>query len=249
MDSVYDELLFGPVLQTVYIDNLRAPLSPCTLGAPFALADPWSFQDFDKAADYVSRPPPALDVSPQSSTSSGSDFGSVSSSDAFEVLVGSQSRVVRLFNLPPAPGVFLSSVLRLQGGLVPRTMSALRAPTADFSVREACAALSLSDPRILSRRLSNPILYPSPNKPKSFELVSNAASQQADPSIYTPRPTRTYKRASCERVLMRCPPFSTFESSDSVKPSAYRFSIPLLCLSQKCAAHNWDKIARVKFAP
>ncbi|KAJ7468586.1 hypothetical protein FB451DRAFT_1039368 [Mycena latifolia] len=82
----------------------RSPLSPCSLGAPFSLSNnPRSFQNIDKAdPNFASRPPTAFDLSPQSSTSSGSDFGSVSSSsqDAFEAFVGTQSRVVRVSIFP-----------------------------------------------------------------------------------------------------------------------------------------------------
>ncbi|KAJ7442149.1 hypothetical protein B0H11DRAFT_2094654 [Mycena galericulata] len=234
----------------------RSPLSPCTLGAPFTLADPRSFQDFDKAADYAPRPPPAFDLSPQSSTSSGSDFGSVSSSDAFEAFVGTQSRVVRLFNLPPAPGVFLSSVFHPQGGLVPTTMWALRAPTTDLSVwavfqthREACAALSLSSPRMSVTTALESDLEPF-SKLKSFELVSNAA---APPQLYlnplsTPRALREPANALAANASLRgsgggasiVPEDYTLSSNPPNPRTSFRLG-DWICRSQKCAAHNFGR--------
>ncbi|KAJ7656684.1 hypothetical protein B0H17DRAFT_1146069 [Mycena rosella] len=240
----------------------RFPLSPCSLGAPFSLSDNPSFQEVNIGSPkFAPRPPPAFDLSPQSSTSSGSDFGSASSisQDAFEAFVGTQSRVVRLFDLPPAPEVFLSSVFQ-QCGVVPTTMWVLRVPAADFSVwavfhthREACAALSLSSTRMSVATALESELEPF-TKLKRFELPSNAVP----PQLYiNPQPTLRIARVSPLDPAPAAnassfadlhgfagativPEDYTISSNPPNPPTSFRLG-DWICRSQKCAAHNFGR--------
>ncbi|KAJ7022676.1 hypothetical protein C8F04DRAFT_1310428 [Mycena alexandri] len=89
----------------------------------------------EAAGSFAPRPAPSYNLSPQSSTSSGSEFSSVSSvssHDAFDAFVRTQSRVVRLFNLPAMPQAFLASVFAHP--FFPTTMWVMRAPAVEFSV-------------------------------------------------------------------------------------------------------------------
>ncbi|KAJ7777568.1 hypothetical protein DFH07DRAFT_766325 [Mycena maculata] len=207
----------------------RFPLSPCTLGAPFSLSDSPSF---DKAADiYAPRLPPAFDLSPQSSTSSGSDFGSTFSQDAFEAFVASQSRVVR--------------------GLVPTTMWMLRVPASDHSVwaifqthREACAALSLSSPYMSVATALESDLEPFA-KLKRFELGPNVVQ----PQLYmNPESTQRVPREPSNALVGNTGSFASGGASEeytlSSNPPNPRTSFRLgdwICRSQKCAAHNFGR--------
>jgi hypothetical protein len=100
-DNVLDRL------HRLSIPEPRSPLSPCTLGAPFTLSNSSSLADLNAADKFESRLPAAINLSPQSSTSSGSDFGSVSSfaHDAFDAFIGSQSRVVRVCSFSHAASI------------------------------------------------------------------------------------------------------------------------------------------------
>ncbi|KAJ7145865.1 hypothetical protein C8R44DRAFT_723748 [Mycena epipterygia] len=214
----------------------RSPLSPCTLGAPFSLADAPAFQDLDKAAqNFAPRPQPALNGSPQSTTSSGSEFSFVSSSSSsssvsqnvFEAFVATQSRVVRLFDLPLMPGVFLCSVFHPHSGLVP-TLWVHRVPTEDLSVwavfqthREAFAALSLSSPSMSVAPALESDLEPFA-KLKRFELASRVLR------VSSLDPAPNANASSMEYTISSNPPNprTSFRLGDWI------------CRSEKCAANN-----------
>ncbi|CAK5271778.1 unnamed protein product [Mycena citricolor] len=167
----------------------RTPLSP--LGPPFVL------DDLDMKPFHTQRLGHcnALDLSPQSSVSSRSSLSSASSvGTLFDAFVRTQSRVVRCFNLPPAPHALLSSVL-FQTGLDPATMWVLRVPTADLDVwmvfqthAEACAALSLSSSRMSVAPALESDLEPL-SMLKRFELGSNAMPAQ----VYMSGPQRVIR--------------------------------------------------------
>ncbi|KAJ6570713.1 hypothetical protein B0H10DRAFT_1026090 [Mycena sp. CBHHK59/15] len=98
-DNVLDRLHKLSVV-TATAAEPRSPLSPYSLGAPFSLSSTRSFDKANANCHFAPRPPPAFDLSPQSSTSSGSELSSASH-DAFDAFVATQSRVVRVrFSAP-----------------------------------------------------------------------------------------------------------------------------------------------------
>ncbi|KAF7373407.1 RanBP2-type domain-containing protein [Mycena sanguinolenta] len=247
---------FDDVLQRLHklsistVSEPRLPLSP--LGPAFSLADPSSLQGRDKAAaNYAPRPAPAINLSPQSSTSSGSEFGSVSSGrDSFDAFVRTQSRVVRLSDLPPTPHLFLSSVFS-QRGLAP-TLWISRVPTdqnvwAAFQThREACVALGLSSPRMSVAAALESDLEPL-SKLQRLEL---GPAENAVPQLYVnPQPNQGLSRVSSVDAAGNAvvhgfggAPMVPEDFTISSNPPNPRTSFRLgdwICRSQNCAAHNF----------
>ncbi|KAK7029813.1 RanBP2-type domain-containing protein [Favolaschia claudopus] len=211
----------------------RSPLSP--LGPPFSYSDAKP----PAVENYAPRPAPAFDLSPQSSVSSScSDYSS--GRDSFDAFVRTQSRVVKIFNLPPAPHLFLASIFS-QHGLAPATMWISRVPTADQSVwavfqthREACAALALSSPRMAVAAALESDLDP-------FNL------QRLDAVLPQLTPQRAFSLDSATSALQGfvgppAPIVPEVEYTLSSNPPNPRTSFRLgdwICRAQNCAAHNF----------
>ncbi|KAJ7778463.1 hypothetical protein B0H16DRAFT_1503599 [Mycena metata] len=231
----------------------RSPLSP--LGPPFALSD----ANHGAAGNFAPRPAPAYNLSPQSATSSGSEFSSlssVSSYDAFDAFVRTQSRVVRLFNLPTMPQPFLASVFA-QHRLAPTTMWVMRAPAIDFSVwavfqshREACAALSLSSTRMSVATALESDLEPFA-KLKRFELVSSTGPPQL--YLNNPQPTQRVLRIDSTGNALAGNASPAFAASHGGVPEGYTISSnppnpratfrpgDWICGRQNCSAMNFAR--------
>ncbi|KAJ7223022.1 hypothetical protein GGX14DRAFT_426572 [Mycena pura] len=189
----------------------RVPLSP--LGPPFAFVESHTH---DKTAANFAPRPASLDLSPQSSSSSSSELSSVGSlhSETFDAFVRTQSRVVRLSNLPHA---FLSSVLA-QNGLAPAAMWLLEGDFGIWAVfqthAEACAALSLSSSCFSVAPALESDLEPQVNL-KRFDR-SNATS----PQLYMNNNAQPTQRA----LHVSSPPVLHGASGVSMVPEEYMLS-------------------------
>ncbi|KAJ7353544.1 hypothetical protein DFH08DRAFT_988022 [Mycena albidolilacea] len=196
----------------------RSPLSP--LGPAFSFSH---VNSKAAAPTYEARPAPALDLSPQSSASS--DFSSVSSGrDSFDAFVRTQSRVVRISNLPPMPHGFLSSLFA-QHGLAP-TLWMSHVPAANLCVwavfqthREACAALALSSHRMSVAAALESDLEPF-SKLQRFELNAGTPQLYMNPQ--------------------RVPEEYTISSNPPNPRTSFRLG-DWICRSQNCAAHNFGR--------
>ncbi|KAF7320916.1 RanBP2-type domain-containing protein [Mycena chlorophos] len=143
---IFFAALFSPARRPF----LRSTMTNHPTFAPPSLGPPFTYVAREKPApdpiNYAPRPLPALDLSPQSATSSMSSDASM---DAFDSFVRTQSRVVCIIDAPPIQ--FLASMLA-QNGLVPTSMWVRDGDgtcvwALFHSHREACLALSLSAPR------------------------------------------------------------------------------------------------------
>ncbi|KIM77391.1 hypothetical protein PILCRDRAFT_825351 [Piloderma croceum F 1598] len=250
------------------------PSSPSVFESPFTYS--WSAyrkesqDDLPTIIDTFAPRRPSFDLSPTSSASSDLDSSMpyCSGRSPFDAFFATQSRVVRLSNLPPPACSFLSAVFfQNRSAPIPATMWALRngpGPNDRDSVwavfkshEEARRALSsLSGSTMLVDPALESDLEPF-SKLRRFELMSSFASASPTVSLPPPSPSNPHHhflRMSSSasdlqgyaRGMARAGPESLPRSDYviSSNPPNPRTSFRLgdwICGSPNCAAHNFGR--------
>nr|GAT60495.1 predicted protein [Mycena chlorophos] len=205
--------------------------------APPSLGPPFTYVAREKPTpdpiNYAPRPLPALDLSPQSSTSSMSSDASM---DAFDLFVRTQSRVVCIIDAPPIQ--FLASMLA-QNGLVPTSMWVRDGDGTCMwalfhSHREACLALSLSAPRFPVAAALEADLTP-------LKRVLESAPHAISPQLYmnnlrVPAPMAAHGASGVSMV----PEEYTLSSNPPNPRTNFRLG-DWICRAPNCAAHNFGR--------
>ncbi|KAK7055171.1 RanBP2-type domain-containing protein [Favolaschia claudopus] len=221
----------------------RSPLSP--LGPPFSYSDAKP----PAVENYAPRPAPAFDLSPQSSVSSSCSDHS-SGRDSFDAFVRTQSRVVKIFNLPPAPHLFLASIFSQHvcsdnnvdfacADSRSECLGRISNPSClgdGLDLDDACAALALSSPRMAVAAALESDLDP-------FNL------QRLDAVLPQLTPQRAFSLDSATSALQGyvgppAPIVPEVEYTLSSNPPNPRTSFRLgdwICRAQNCAAHNFGR--------